>query len=320
MTFVLLDDNFADGPKMVRAGHVAGWLWVCGLTYCNRHLTDGFIPHEALPTIGARLPDPDLVAAKLVHLELWDEVPGGWEIHDYHDYQPSADEVKAKRAARSKAGRLGGRRSGAARRNSTESLEATVGAKQNEASASSKTEAIASSKREAPACGLVEPHPIPSHPKDPTDPIGGSEPRQKAPRQDVDPETLSPAAIRVRTAIDTDSSLAPICGRPNELARDLAIAGPGLDVAHEVQAAGAWLRANPTKAKSNGNRFLLNWVRKAQDDRGGRGPMGVAAPQGALPGFLVKPPLYVPTPEELAASRAAREAALAETTPTRRRA
>jgi hypothetical protein len=46
MTWIKLDDQIADHPKIVKAGPLASWLYICGLTYCARFLTDGFIPQE----------------------------------------------------------------------------------------------------------------------------------------------------------------------------------------------------------------------------------------------------------------------------------
>ena len=44
MAWVKLDDHFAEHPKVVQAGPVAGFLFVAALCYANRHLTNGFIP------------------------------------------------------------------------------------------------------------------------------------------------------------------------------------------------------------------------------------------------------------------------------------
>jgi hypothetical protein len=55
MTWVKIDDGFADHPKVIEAGPMASWLFLCGLTYCSRQLTDGFIPAGQL----RRLADVD---------------------------------------------------------------------------------------------------------------------------------------------------------------------------------------------------------------------------------------------------------------------
>jgi hypothetical protein len=44
MPWVRLDEHFGEHPKVLAAGPLAGWLYVMGLGYCNRNLTDGLIP------------------------------------------------------------------------------------------------------------------------------------------------------------------------------------------------------------------------------------------------------------------------------------
>lgn len=45
MTWVRLDDEFGEHPKIAALSDSALALFVTGLAYCNRNLTDGFIPH-----------------------------------------------------------------------------------------------------------------------------------------------------------------------------------------------------------------------------------------------------------------------------------
>lgn len=118
-----LDDQFTEHPKVVEAGPLAAWLYVCGLTYCARQLTDGFIPAAQLPRLTSG--PVGKLAARLVAVGLWEPADGGYRVHDYLDYQPSRDEVEEARqqvsSARSAAGRLGGLRSGQVRRSKTAS-------------------------------------------------------------------------------------------------------------------------------------------------------------------------------------------------------
>ena len=44
MPWVRIDDGYADHPKMAAVGPLGQALWLAGLAYCNRYLTDGFIP------------------------------------------------------------------------------------------------------------------------------------------------------------------------------------------------------------------------------------------------------------------------------------
>lgn len=98
MAWVRIDDSFPDHPKAVQAGPMACWLYVCGIAYANRFLTDGFIPNRQI----WRLVDCDGVddlAASLVGAGLWEVADGGYQIHDYLDYQSSAEKVKSDREA-----------------------------------------------------------------------------------------------------------------------------------------------------------------------------------------------------------------------------
>lgn len=105
-----LDDGFPDHPKVLAAGPLASWLYVCGVCYCNRLLTDGFIPLGQVRKL-ADVPDAMLLADTLVGVGLWERTTDGYKVHDFHDINPTADEVRAKREevsrARSEAGRKG---------------------------------------------------------------------------------------------------------------------------------------------------------------------------------------------------------------------
>lgn len=96
MAWVRLADDFADHPKIIAAGPLAGWLWVCGLAYCNRYLTDGLVPAGAVRRL-VDVDEPARLAAKLVEVGLWERVADGFRVHDFRDYQPSAQAVREER-------------------------------------------------------------------------------------------------------------------------------------------------------------------------------------------------------------------------------
>jgi hypothetical protein len=101
LAWVKIDDGFLRHPKIVAAGRDARDLYVAGLCYAGAQLTDGFIPTGVLRQLGADadIGDPTTAATRLVATGLWHAVDGGWRVHDYLDYQPSAKQVKAQRAA-----------------------------------------------------------------------------------------------------------------------------------------------------------------------------------------------------------------------------
>jgi hypothetical protein len=136
MAWVKIDDQFPEHPKVAAAGPLAMAMQVAGLCYCNRKLTDGFIPRSIARTLldwqvdhpdgrvftvsvtsgfhGEDV-DADWVIELLVSAGMWEQVAGGYRIHDYHDYQPSKDQLEAGREAKREAGRKGGRASAQAR-------------------------------------------------------------------------------------------------------------------------------------------------------------------------------------------------------------
>jgi len=96
MAWVRLDDQFTDHPKIAAAGPVAGWVYVSGLCYAARYLTDGFVPETIALRFAGSSPE---VLANLVECSLWDRVNGGYLIHDFLEYNPPASKVKAEREA-----------------------------------------------------------------------------------------------------------------------------------------------------------------------------------------------------------------------------
>jgi hypothetical protein len=97
MPWIRLDDQFPDHPKVLAAGPAAAWLYVCGIGYCNRLLTDGRIPAGQVRKLADVDNAPEL-AARLVDVGLWEATEDGYIIHDFLEYQPSAEQVKAERA------------------------------------------------------------------------------------------------------------------------------------------------------------------------------------------------------------------------------
>jgi hypothetical protein len=131
VTWVKIDDGQSSHPKMVRCDLAAKGLWLDCLTWSAHELTDGFIPAGLPKQRGAR---GNRLTGQLVAAGLWEIVPGGWQIHDYLEYNPSREQVEEKRAAlheaRSKAGTVGGQRS-AERRLAETGTSLMLGARNN---------------------------------------------------------------------------------------------------------------------------------------------------------------------------------------------
>lgn len=91
MTWVQIDDGMPEHPKILRLSDRAFRLQVEGLCYSNRNLTDGFVPSQVAHRSGRKS------ALELVAAGCWDEADGGYQIHDFDEYQPSRAEVLKRR-------------------------------------------------------------------------------------------------------------------------------------------------------------------------------------------------------------------------------
>ena len=168
MNWAKIDDGFYDHPKVLIAGEEAANLYLRGLVWCCKHLTDGAIPREALRTLTGRR-DAAALAAKLVASGLWEARESGWAVHDFHDHNPTAAEVKARRAElsakRAEAGKRGGIRSGQVR-----VMEAN--AKQTASKPEASCSGVAEAKRSP-----VPSRPVPDQSKEektPPPPVAGA--------------------------------------------------------------------------------------------------------------------------------------------------
>jgi hypothetical protein len=101
-----LDDRLPTHPKILKAGARLGeggasqalHLYLLGLAYARQNLTDGFVPESFVIACGA-IPKSGSIAKVLANrtIRLWRKVKGGYQIHDFHKYNPKASEVKEKR-------------------------------------------------------------------------------------------------------------------------------------------------------------------------------------------------------------------------------
>lgn len=92
MTWIKLDDSLPDHDRAVRAGDRAMWLWVTGLCWCSRHLTDGRIPVAIVPRLNGA-PDALDLAQVLVDVGLWSKSKKGFVVKNYTTFQRSKEQV-----------------------------------------------------------------------------------------------------------------------------------------------------------------------------------------------------------------------------------
>ena len=102
-----VDDSLIDHPKMFAAGRHLGrrgrarafCVYMAGLMWVNRHLTDGFIPDATVDTFAIDEHPRDVAEVlSMADVRLFHRESTGFRIHDYHDFNPESAKVKAKLA------------------------------------------------------------------------------------------------------------------------------------------------------------------------------------------------------------------------------
>jgi hypothetical protein len=120
MPWVKLDDRFPAHRKIRKAWKAdrgAVGLWAMALAHVNEALQDGFVDPEWIEDQLPNARERAAMTGTLVEAGLWEPFGDGWMIHDFADYQPSSAHIAKVREARRLAGVLGGKASGASRRN-----------------------------------------------------------------------------------------------------------------------------------------------------------------------------------------------------------
>jgi len=189
------DDEYDENPKCRAAGKDGRALDSAGIRYSAKHLTDGLIPDHDLPLLAAKA-DVGLkrTLRRLLDVGRWHgpghdcdrcpECPPGWHvIHDYLDFNPSADVEREKRRKRAEAGRKGGQRS----RSPGTKPEANASAN---AQANTEAEAEAPPEPSAQANQNPVPVPVPPDVNKSSSNLRGSPPSS----DDEDPQQPSPPA------------------------------------------------------------------------------------------------------------------------------
>lgn len=109
MTWAKVDDGFIDDLKVGGLSWAARGVWVTGLAWCARKLSDGRISIKA----AALMEFPQELIDELVAAHMWDLAAdgNGWVVHNYLNYNPSkAEVVAARESAKQRMGNLRDRR------------------------------------------------------------------------------------------------------------------------------------------------------------------------------------------------------------------
>jgi 5-methylcytosine-specific restriction endonuclease McrA len=92
MSWAKVDDRANEHTKQLDAGPEACWFWVCGLMFVNRNpKRNGVIPDKALAMLYP-VKSPKKLADKLVEVGLWERIDGGYRIHDFEEWNETAEE------------------------------------------------------------------------------------------------------------------------------------------------------------------------------------------------------------------------------------
>lgn len=181
MSWVRLEDNVMDHPKVIALSAFAFRVWLRAICHCNQHSTGGFVSDRILARIGctARVRLELITPPTGYEHGLFEATTGGLLVHDYATYQTQHGANKAE------SGRQGGIKSGETRR------------RKREESLTSR-EANTEANNEARARVPVPSRPVPSRPDLTTfdnthDSFEDSERvsqtvRKAAPRADTDPK------------------------------------------------------------------------------------------------------------------------------------
>lgn len=95
MPWFKVDDGFHGHPKVIGLPASAVGLWLLAGTWAAQYLTDGHVPRGMVGRFGGT----DADAAELIGAGLWHPAESGYQFHEWHEYQPTKDEVEAERAA-----------------------------------------------------------------------------------------------------------------------------------------------------------------------------------------------------------------------------
>lgn len=104
-----VDDHHYRHPKVteldesLRKGCLA--LFWLAISWCNDHLTDGRVPHGAVRLLGGDVAEAD----ELVRVGMWEYATGGYQVHDFLDFNKSKAQVDAEKVQRRLAGSAGAR-------------------------------------------------------------------------------------------------------------------------------------------------------------------------------------------------------------------
>lgn len=113
MTWFKVDDSFNSHPKTLETSLAAIGLWTLAGSWSGKHLTDGFVPDNAVLSLSR---GSTKLADELVAAGLWKRAKGGYRFHqwaadsDGTTRNPTRSEAIAARAKQASGGAIGNHR------------------------------------------------------------------------------------------------------------------------------------------------------------------------------------------------------------------
>lgn len=150
MSWFRLEGRGAFHHKVLSAGNEAYGAWCRAGQWSSDQLTDGRVPSA----VAEQIAKPK-VWAKLVEARLAHAIEGGYQIHDFLDFNPSSEQERAKREEmrekRRESGRAGGKRSGEVRRGEANGKQTGSGDEAHAKQSASTGASVSAKQNEAPS-------------------------------------------------------------------------------------------------------------------------------------------------------------------------
>ncbi len=227
MSWFRICDTLPFHRKILKAGNEAVGAWARMGSWCAKHLSNGAVSLEA-----AELITTPAVLDRLVVVGLLERSEDGFVLHDYLEYNATADEVEAERSKKREvkvdSGRRGGIASGIARRKHGKQTEAQ--------------------RIEAPS------HPIPYPSQKETDPdLFGEGPSgggaHAGPLTSRAAELLHELNVARMTSIEGARRIAPTARTLQHIVARLSEGATDEDVRHVIAVCTQEVRVNPASEK-----------------------------------------------------------------------
>jgi hypothetical protein len=87
-----LDTGWHSSSKVLSTGVYGMALHAWSISFCDAARSDGFVPHGAWPALLQR------GVSMLVGAHLWEPTEGGFQLHDYTDYNRTREQIEAEQA------------------------------------------------------------------------------------------------------------------------------------------------------------------------------------------------------------------------------